>query len=60
MPKKKEEKQNQNNQRMFIREQIQQMNISNVEKDLLLSKWGQDIFKTEKEICKILNRKEII
>lgn len=59
MPKKKE-KEKQNKQRMFIKEQIQQMNISNVEKDLLLSKWGQDTFKTEKEICKILNRKEII
>lgn len=55
---KKEKKENQERERKFTKEQINQMRISSVEKDLLRSKWENDIFKTEKEICKILNRKE--
>lgn len=55
---KKESKESLKKERKFTKEQINQMNISSVEKDLLRSKWGHDILKTEKEICKILNRKE--
>lgn len=36
------------------------MPLKSVEKDILLSKWGDSLFKTESEINKILNRKEIL
>lgn len=45
---------------MFIKEQIDKMQISSVEKDILRSKWGIDTLKSEKDICEILNRKEIM
>ena len=55
---KKEKKEILEKERKFTKQQIDQMRISSVEKDLIRSKWGHDILKTEKEICKILNRKE--
>lgn len=45
-------------ERKFIKEQVQQMNIKPVEKDILISQWGDSLFKTESEIKEILNRKE--
>lgn len=45
-------------ERKFIKEQVQQMNLKPVEKDILISQWGDSLFKTESEIKKILNRKE--
>lgn len=56
MNKKKNEKK----ERFFTKDQIKEMNIKAVEKDLLTSRWGKDIFKSESEISKILNRKENI
>ncbi len=46
-------------ERKFIKEQIPQMNISSIEKDILTMNWGTSIFKTEEEIKQILKRKEI-
>nr|DAO95564.1 MAG TPA: hypothetical protein [Caudoviricetes sp.] len=45
-------------ERKFIKEQVQQMNLKPIEKDILISQWGDSLFKTESEIKKILNRKE--
>lgn len=45
-------------ERKFIKEQVQQMNLKPVEKDILISQWGDSLFKTESEIKKLLNRKE--
>lgn len=52
MPKKEK------NERKFIKDQVQQMNLKPVEKDILISQWGDSLFKTESEIKKLLNRKE--
>lgn len=52
MPKKEK------NERKFIKEQVQQMNLKSIEKDILISRWGDSLFKTESEIKEILNRKE--
>lgn len=57
---KKIEKKNNTKERRFVKEQIGKMKISSLEQDLLKSKWGQEIFKSEKEICRILNRKELL
>ena len=57
MSKKSEIKnQEREKRRLFVREQIEKMQISALEKDLLRSKWGKDTFKSEADICKILNR----
>jgi hypothetical protein len=45
-------------ERKFIKEQVKQMNLKPIEKDILISQWGDSLFKTESEIKKILNRKE--
>lgn len=47
-------------ERRFIKEQVKEMPIREIEKDLLVSKWGKETFMTENEIKKILNRKESI
>ena len=52
MPKKEK------NERKFIKDQVQQMNLKPIEKDILISQWGDSLFKTESEIKKLLNRKE--
>ena len=57
MPKKEK---NEKNERKFIKEQVKDMPLKSVEKDILISKWGNSLFKTESEINKILNRKEIL
>lgn len=44
-------------ERKFIKEQVQDMNLKDIEKDILITKWGDSFFKTESEINKILNRK---
>lgn len=43
-------------ERKFIKEQVQEMNIKPIEKDILLSRWGDSVFKTESEIKNILGR----
>jgi len=45
-------------ERKFVKDQISRMRLKNTEKDLLRSKWGNDIFMSESQIKKILNRKE--
>lgn len=55
MPKKEKKE----NERKFIKEQVELMNLKPVEKDILRSKWGTSLFKTESEINKILG-KEIL
>ena len=55
MPKKEKTQK----ERMFIKEQVNQMNLKPIEKDILISKWGKSLFKTESEIKKILG-KEIL
>ena len=61
MSKKSEIKnQEREKRRLFVREQIEKMQISALEKDLLRSKWGKDTFISEADICKILNREGII
>lgn len=57
MPKKEKKEKN---ERKFIKEQVKNMPLKSVEKDILMSKWGDSLFKTESEINKILNRKEIL
>lgn len=57
MPKKEK---NEKKERKFIKEQVKDMPLKSVEKDILISKWGDSLFKTESEINKILNRKEIL
>lgn len=46
-------------ERKFIKDQVQQMNIKPIEKDILISQWGDSLFKTESEIKEILG-KEIL
>jgi len=55
MPKQLKEKVN----RKFIKEQVQQMNLKPIEKDVLISKWGDSLFKTESEIKQILGRESL-
>jgi len=55
MPKQIKEK----IERKFIKDQVQQMNLKPIEKDILISKWGNALFKTESEIKEILG-KEIL
>lgn len=45
-------------ERKFVKDQISKMRLKNTERDLLRSKWGNDIFMSESQIKKILNRKE--
>ena len=45
-------------ERKFVKDQISRMRLKNTEKDLLRSKWSNDIFMSESQIKKILNRKE--
>lgn len=46
-------------ERKFIKDQVQEMNLKPIEKDILISRWGDSLFKTESEIRKILG-KEIL
>lgn len=55
MPKQIKEK----IERKFIKDQVQQMNLKPIEKDILISKWENALFKTESEIKEILG-KEIL
>ena len=55
MPKKEKKE----NKRKFIKEQVELMNLKPIEKDILKSKWGNSLFKTQSEINKILG-KEIL
>lgn len=55
MPKQVKDKK----ERKFIKEQVQEMNLKPIEKDILISRWGNSFFKTESEIKEILG-KEIL
>lgn len=58
MNKKKEKVKVKEKERKFVKDQISKMRLKNTERDLLRSKWGNDIFMSESQIKKILNRKE--
>ena len=47
------------NEKRFIKEQVEQMNLKPIEKDILISKWGNSLFKTESEIKKILGKENV-
>lgn len=55
MPKQIKE----NIERKFIKDQVQQMNLKPIEKDILISRWGDTLFKTESEIKEILGKENL-
>ncbi len=46
-------------ERKFIKDQVQQMDLKPIEKDILMSKWGNSLFKTESEIKEILGKENL-